>query len=610
MSHSPTTHAFAAEVSELLHLLAHSLYSNPEVFVRELVSNASDAIDKRKIMSLLHADTYTYEDPRIEIDVDEASKVMHIKDNGIGMNAQEVIEHLGTLARSGTKKFVEQMHSADNGNKKEMIGQFGVGFYSAFVVADRVEVRTRRVDAAEADGVLWISDGKGTYEIASENKAECGTIISLFLKDNATEFASLWRLRQIINTYSEYLKAPIFIKNDTGEYEQVNKAQALWTLSKKEIDDEAYSNFYKDVSYDFEPPLAWTHNKVEGAHDYTLLLYIPSKAPFDLWHRDMKKGIKLFVNRVYIMDGVDVFLPNYLRFIKGIIDAHDLPLNVSRELLQKNDIVDVIRQGCINRVLDMLEKLAQDSEKYQAFWNAFGATMKEGPVEDFANLERLQKLLRFHTTHGDMVSLEDYVARMLSGQKVIYYLTSESLEAAKWSPHLEWFKKEGIEVILMADRIDEWLVGRMNTYKDFKLVSATDHSEDAVATPDTEESSGRDVSALIEKLKAFYGDKVDSVVESRRLKDSPVCLVKGADQLAPHLVKMLREAGQSVPEQKLHLAINPQHPLVLRLLDISSQEVFNDFAQVLLDQAILAEGGNITHPMAFISAMNRLVAHI
>lgn len=609
MSHKTTTHTFTAEVSELLHLLAHSLYSNPEVFVRELVSNASDAIDKRKIMSLLHPEEYHYDDPRIEIETQEEQKVLYIRDNGIGMSTEEVVEHLGTLARSGTKKFMQQLHAADETQKKDMIGQFGVGFYSAFVVADRVEVRTRRANASAQEGVLWVSDGKGSYELSHIEMEHTGTTVALFLKDSAIEFAGAWRLKQVINRYSEYLKAPIYMHNDANEYEQVNKAKALWTLGRHEITDEEYENFYKDISHDFEAPLAWTHNKVEGAHDYTLMLYVPRKAPFDLWQRDMKKGIKLFVNRVYIMDGVDVFLPNYLRFIKGIVDAHDLPLNVSREILQKNDIVDTIRQGCTKRVLDMIEHLAQDEEKYTTFWQAFGMTMKEGPVEDLANLERLQKLLRFTTTHGEMVSLDTYVARMKPDQKNIYYLTSESLEAARWSPHLEWFKKQDIEVILMADRIDEWLVGRMTTFKEITLLSATDHSvELSTADEAKEDDAQRDMTAVREKLKAYYGDKVQDVIESRRLMDSPVCLVKGTDQLAPHLVKMLREAGQSVPDQKMNLAINSAHPFIIRLADTDDEALFHDMAQVLLDQATLAEGGTLQHPMAFIQAINRLVS--
>lgn len=608
MTQKTTTHTFTAEVAELLNLLAHSLYSNPEVFMRELVSNASDALDKRKMMSLLEPSQYENGEPSIDIEVNEAEKILVITDNGIGMSEEEVKNHLGSLANSGTKKFLKQHQSNDNSGKKEMIGQFGVGFYSAFVVASSVKVTTRRANAAANEAVCWVSDGQGAYELTSASMDEIGTRIELTLRDNASEFAGSWRVRQIINQYSDYVKFPIRMKDDKGELEQVNKPSALWTLSRNEISDEEYDNFYKEVSKDFEAPMAKTHNKVEGSQDYTLLLYIPNRAPFDLWQRDMKKGVKLFVNRVYIMDGVDVFLPNYMRFIRGIVDASDLPLNVSRELLQKNETVEVIKQGCIKRVLDMIENLSKDDEKYKVFWNAFGTSLKEGPVEDTVNMDRLQQLLRFNSTHGDMVSLNAYVERMKPDQKHIYFLTAESEEAARWSPHLEWFKKRDIEVLLMSDRIDEWLMSRMNTFNDKSLKSIT---ENDLELPDVQEDDEdevvRDVSELLTKLKAFYGDQIQDVIESKRLTESPACLVKGTEQLAPHLIKMLREAGQTVPEQKMTLGLNSKHAFITRLLDTSDDEKFADLARVLMDQAVLAEGGSLDHPMAFIQSINRLV---
>lgn len=607
MSEGITKHTFTAEVAELLGLLAHSLYSNPEVFLRELVSNASDAMDKRNLMSKLHPEEYESYDPRIEIEVNEAGKTLIISDNGIGMSSVEVQEHLGTLASSGTKKFLEQFQSAGNSGKKEMIGQFGVGFYSAFVVADSVKVVTRRANMKADEAVCWVSDGKGSYELSATTKDDVGTRIELSLRDTASEFASNWRVRQIIGRYSDYVKFPIMMQNDQSQWEQVNKAKALWTLSRSALSDEDYAGFYKEVSHDFEAPMAWTHNKVEGNNDYTLLLYIPKRAPFDLWQRDMKKGVKLFVNRVYIMDGVDVFLPNYMRFIRGVVDANDLPLNVSRELLQKNDVVDVIRQGCVKRVLDMIENLSKDAEKYKEFWNVFGTSMKEGPVEDAANLERLQKLLRFNSTHGEMVSLDDYIERMKPGQEHIYFLTAESEEAARWSPHLEWFRKQGLEVLLMSDRIDEWLMSRLSTYNDKKFKAITEHDLELPEDTASEDETVLDVGELVKRLKEFYGEEVQDVLESKRLTDSPACLVKSAEQLAPHLIKMLKEAGQTMPDQKLTLSINPKHAFVARLIDTQDEAVFSDLARVLMDQAVLAEGGTLTNPMAFIKSINRLV---
>lgn len=606
MSQEHTTHTFTAEVAELLSLLAHSLYSNPEVFLRELISNASDALDKRKTMSLLEPDRYVYLDPKIEIEVNESEKTISIRDNGIGMSRDEVIAHLGTLASSGTKKFMQQYHAAQDSNKKELIGQFGVGFYSAFVVADRVDVHTRRADAPAEEAVRWVSDGQGSYTLAQESSEHTGTSITLHLRASCGEFASVWRIRQIIARYSDYIKCPILLKNDKEEWEQVNKAKAIWTKARHEIEDEEYQQFYQDITHDFEPPLAWTHNKVEGNNEYSLLLYIPKRAPFDLWHRDMKKGVKLFVNRVYIMDGVDVFLPNYLRFIRGVLDAADLPLNVSRELLQKNDTVEIIRQGCVKRILDMLEKMTADQELYTQFWNTFGAVLKEGPIEDATHFDRLQGLLRFSSTEGGLVGLAEYVGRMKPEQQHIYYLTAESEEAARYSPHLGWFRKHGVEVLLMHDRVDEWLMSRMTSFegKEFKSVAQSDLELPSVVE---EEESVRDVASLLERLKKVYGEEVENVVENRRLTDAPVSLVKGAEQLAPHLIKMLRDAGQFVPEQKFILGVNPSHPVILHLMDTEDTKVFADLARVLLGQAVLAEGGTLQQPMQFIQALNSLL---
>lgn len=606
MSQEHVSRTFTAEVTELLGLLAHSLYSNPEVFLRELISNASDALDKRKTLSLLEPARYEAQDPKIHIEVNEAEKTITVRDNGIGMSHDDVIEHLGTLASSGTKKFMQQYHASQESGKKELIGQFGVGFYSAFVVADRVEVVTRRADQPADQAVRWVSDGKGSYTLGFEPCDETGTSITLHLHAQASEFASLWRIRQIIGRYSDYIKCPIMLKNDQGEWEQVNKAKAIWTKGRHEISDEEYAQFYQDITHDFEAPLAWTHNKVEGNHEYTLLLYVPKRAPFDLWHRDMKKGVKLFVNRVYIMDGVDVFLPNYLRFVRGVIDAAALPLNVSRELLQKNEVVDVIRQGCVKRVLDMLEKMTADPEQYAAFWKTFGAVLKEGPIEDSTHFDRLQGLLRFSSTEGDCVSLSDYLARMKPEQSHIYYLTAESEEAARWSPHLGWFRKHGVEVLLMHDRVDEWLMSRMTEFqgKQFKSVAQSDLELPSVPE---EEEVVRDLSGLLERLKAVYGDEVENVIENRRLVDAPVSLVKGAEQLAPHLIKMLRDAGQFVPDQKFTLGINPNHPVIVHLMSLEDEASFADLARVLLGQAILAEGGTLGQPMNFIQALNRIL---
>lgn len=632
------TKQFATETKQILEMFAKWLYRDREIFIKELISNASDANDKLKTCALENESLYG-DDPELKIWVlyDKEKHTVTIRDNGIGMNYEEVVSHLGTIARSGTKQFLSQMaKSDDNKGKGNLIGQFGVGFYSAFVVSDRVEVRTRRADAANEDGVVWTSNGHENYEITKSDIAQRGTQVIMHLKEDAHEFLEEWRLRKVITTYSDHIAFPIvmFKEQDVqveGEEadkdaplpkeiveEVVNQAKALWTIPKKDITDEQYEAFYKHISHDFNKPLNWSHNKVEGKFEYTSLLYLPSEAPFDLWHRDAKRGLKLFVQRVFIMDDAEQLLPSYLRFVKGIVDSNDLPLNVSREVLQSSEATDHIKASCVKRVLGMLEHMASnEKEKYQQFWDTFGRVLKEGPGEDFANKDRIAKLLRFASTNDDSAkqsrSLEEYVSGMKEGQDKIYYLAAESYQAAKNSPHLELFKKRGIEVLLFVEPVDEWLVSRLTEFDGKKLISCTRGDIDLGDLGVTEEDkakleeSKQAFEDIIKRVEGVLGDKVKSVRITERLTNSPACVVADEDEMSTSLKRMLKDAGQAVPDTKPILELNPDHSLVDRLKTESSDEQFSVISKVLLGQAILAEGGVLEDPADFVRDVNKLL---
>lgn len=625
------TLGFQTEVKQLLHLMIHSLYSNKEIFLRELISNASDAADKLRFEGL--SDDALFEsdsDFRIYVDYDKDARTITITDNGIGMNRQEVIEHIGTIAKSGTAQFFESL-TGDQAKDAHLIGQFGVGFYSAFIVADKVTLLTRRAGLGAEHGVLWESSGEGEYSLETIEKEDRGTRIVLHLRDGEDEFLDSFRLRNIIAKYSDHITLPILMKKEAvgeeeaektakEEYEAVNKASALWARSKNEISDEEYNEFYKHVAHDFEDPLAHSHNRVEGKYDYTSLLYIPSRAPFDLWDRERKHGIKLYVRRVYIMDDAEQLMPNYLRFIRGIIDSNDLPLNVSREILQHNKAIDNIRAGSVKKVLGLLEKMAKDdSEKYATFWKEFGRVIKEGPGEDFSNREQVAKLLRFSSTHTDdetqNVSLADYVDRMKPGQKDIYYVTAESFAAAKNSPHLEIFRKKGIEVLLMSDRVDEWLVSSLTEFEEKPLKSVTQGELDLGDLEDKEEKaaqeeSGKAFEDVINKMKDVLGEQVSDIRVTHRLTSSPACLVMGEQDMSANLERILKAAGQAVPNSKPIFEVNPEHPLVLKLKDEADSTQFDDLTRVLFDQALLAEGGQLDDPAMFVKKLNELLLSI
>jgi len=644
---STQKHAFQAEVAQLLHLVTHSLYSNKEIFLRELISNASDACDKLRYEALNNAALFE-DTPTLEIRVafDKKAKTLTISDNGIGMSEQEAIDHLGTIAKSGTRDFMSKLSGDQQSDAKDqgsLIGQFGVGFYSGFIVADKIVVETRRAGAAPAEGVRWTSGGSGDFEVETITQDKRGTHIILHLRDDADEYLSNWKLKSIINKYSDHIALPILMRKEewkegendqpgemvvTDEWETINKASALWTRPKKDITEEQHAEFYKAISHDFEPPLAWSHNKVEGSTEYTQLLYLPSKAPFDLWNRDKKGGIKLYVKRVFIMDDAEALLPTYLRFVKGVVDSADLPLNVSRELLQESRDVKAIREGNTRRVLSMLEDLAKhdapaadasdedkkDAGKFTKFYADFGAVLKEGLGEDFANKDKIAKLLRFASSTTDTVSVgfADYKARMKEGQEAIFYITADSLAAAKNSPQLEVFRKKGIEVLLMSDRVDEWALGFLNEFDGTPLQSVAKGAFDLGKLQDEEEKKAAEEAAetfkpLLAKLKEALKDKAEDVRVTSRLVDSPACLVVKDDGMSLQLARMLKQAGQSAPESKPILEVYPEHPLVKKLDTPEGNIHFHDLAHIVFDQALLAEGGMPEDPAAYVRRVNALL---
>jgi molecular chaperone HtpG len=616
------THPFQAEVQQILHLVTHSLYSNKEIFLRELVSNASDACDKLRFEALDNG--ALFEDAtelKIHVFFDEAAKTITIRDNGIGMSGAEAIEHLGTIAKSGTRDFIAKL--GDKKGDANLIGQFGVGFYSGFIVADRITVETRRAGLAAADGVRWTSDGSGQFDVETIDKPARGTDVILHLRDGEEEFAKTWKLKSIISKYSDHISLPILMKKEKwiaeeaksvleDEWETVNKAAALWTRPKSEVTDAQYQEFYKQISYDSDAPLAYTHNRVEGRSEYTQLLYVPAKAPFDMYNRDKRAGVKLYVKRVFIMDDAQALMPAYLRFVKGVIDSADLPLNVSRELLQESRDVKTIREGATKRVLSMLEDLAENQkDKYAAFWNEFGAVIKEGVGEDHANAERLAKLLRFSSTHADEgVSLADYLSRMKEGQEPIYHVTADTLAAAKSSPQLEVFRKKGIEVLLLADRVDEWMLAHLYEFEGKALQSVAKGAVDLGSLQDEEEKKAIEAAAeafkpVQEKLKAALKDRAKDVRVTTRLVDSPACLVVEEGDMSGHLARMLKQAGQKAPSSQPILEVNAQHALVKRLE--SDEKHFDDLAHLLFDQAWLAEGGQLEDPASHVQRVTRLL---
>lgn len=615
------TRGFQSEVKQLLQLMIHSLYSNKEIFLRELISNASDAADKLRFRALSKPELYENDgELRVRISADKDKGTLTISDNGIGMSREEVIENLGTIAKSGTKSFLESLGS-DQVKDSQMIGQFGVGFYSAFIVADKVTVRSRAAGAEASEGVFWESAGEGEYTIADIEKADRGTEITLHLRDDEKEFLDNWRLRSVISKYSDHIALPVEIEEKNEEdgtvtWEKINQAKALWTRSKSEISDEEYVEFYKHISHDYAVPLTWAHNRVEGKQEYTSLLYIPSQAPFDMWNRDQRHGLKLYVQRVFIMDDAEQFMPNYLRFIRGVLDSNDLPLNVSREILQDSALTRNLRSALTKRVLQTLEKLAKnDAEKYQTFWQQFGLVMKEGPAEDMGNGEAIAKLLRFATTHNDSsvqnVSLEDYVSRMVEGQDKIYFITADSYAAAKSSPHLELFRKKGIEVLLLSDRIDEWMMNYLSEFdgKQFQSVSKADESLDKLADENKaeQEEAEKQLEPFVERVKTFLGDRVKEVKLTHRLTDTPAIVTTDADEMSTQMAKLFAAAGQAAPEVKYNFELNPNHALVKKASEVEDESMFADWVDVLLDQALLAERGTLEDPNLFIKKINELL---
>jgi len=611
------TLGFQAEVRQLLDLMIHSLYSNKEIFLRELVSNASDAADKLRFEALTD-DALNEGDPELAIRVsfDKAARTVTISDNGIGMSRAEVIEHIGTIAKSGTRQFFSQL-SGDQQKDARLIGQFGVGFYSAFIVADRVTLITRRAGLGAEHGVRWESEGQGEFSIETVEKKQRGTDVILHLRDGQDEFLDGMRLRHVLRKYSDHITLPIMMKKGDGdEDETVNRASALWARPRNEIKPDEYEEFYKHVAHDFEAPLAHVHARVEGKHEYTALLYVPQRAPFDLWDRDRRHGVKLYVKRVFIMDDAEHLLPAYLRFVRGVIDSSDLPLNVSREILQHSKDIDSLKSGATRKVLDLLDDLAKnEAEKYQTFWDEFGRVLKEGIVEDRGNHERLAKLLRFASTHSGAdtqnVSLANYVERMKPEQKAIYYITAETHAAARSSPHLEIFRKKGIEVLLLSDRIDEWLVSHLSEFDGKSLQSVTKGDLDLGALADDAEKKQQEQVAegfkdLAERMKTALGDKVDSVRITHRLTDSPACLVAGEHDLGAHFERILKAAGQATPGSKPIFEINPQHALVQRLKEERDETRFSEWTGILFDQALLSEGGSLEDPAGFVGRVNRL----
>ncbi|KAA8726168.1 molecular chaperone HtpG [Ewingella americana] len=615
------TRGFQSEVKQLLHLMIHSLYSNKEIFLRELISNASDAADKLRFRALSKPELYEGDgELHVRLAFDKEKRTLTLSDNGIGMTRDEVIDNLGTIAKSGTKAFLQSVGS-EQAKDSQLIGQFGVGFYSAFIVADKVTVRTRAAGASKDEGVFWESAGEGEYTLADIEKAERGTEITLHLREDQDEFLDDWRVRSIISKYSDHIALPVEVEtrneeDDTVTWEQINKAQALWTRGKAEVTDEEYTEFYKHISHDFSDPLSWSHNRVEGKQEYTSLLYIPSQAPWDMWNRDHKHGLKLYVQRVFIMDEAEQFMPNYLRFVRGLIDSNDLPLNVSREILQDSRITQNLRSALTKRVLQMLEKLAKDdNEKYLQFWQQFGLVLKEGPAEDGANKEAIAKLLRFASTRNDSssqtLSLEEYVAKMVEGQDKIYYITADSYAAAKSSPHLELFRKKGIEVLLLSDRIDEWMMSYLTEFdgKVFQSVSKADDTLDKLADEESEEQKEAEkaLEPFVERVKTLLGDRVKEVRLTHRLTDTPAIVTTGADEMTTQMAKLFAAAGQEAPEVKYIFELNPDHALVKRASDVADDAQFSEWVELLLDQALFAERGTLEDPNLFIRRMNQLL---
>ncbi|MES2204952.1 MAG: molecular chaperone HtpG [Pseudomonadota bacterium] len=628
----PETRGFQTEVKQLLQLMINSLYSNKEIFLRELISNASDAIDKLRYEAL--SDNALFEnDPNLAIYVtfDKAAKTITLRDNGVGMTRDEVITNLGTIAHSGTKEFLSKM-TGDKAKDNQLIGQFGVGFYSAFIVADRVEVFTRRAGMTVENGVHWTSEASSDYTIENIEHAQRGTTIVLHLKEDAAEFLERYRLKTIITKYSDHIALPIMMekeevkakegeekkeKSTTPEFEVVNQAKALWTVEKSKIKDEDYQELYKHISHDFENPLAWAHNKVEGSMEYINLLYVPARAPFDLWNRDGQRGLKLYVQRVFVMDDAEQFLPMFLRFIKGVIDTKDLPLNVSREILQNDRVTDKLRGALVKRVLSLLEELAEkEPEKYAKFWTAFGSVLKEGPGEDFANKERIAKLFRFATTHTDSsaqtVTLADYIARMKEGQDKIYYVTAESFEAAKNSPALEVFRQKGIEVLLLSDRVDEWWLGHLTEFetKKFQSVAKGDLDLGALDDQETKEEKKKETDefeSVLKQMKEVLGDKVKEVRISHRLTSSPSCVVADDNDMGIHMQRIMQAAGQDFGGSKPIFEINPKHQLISNIKTEADDERFAEWTKLLFEQAVLAEGGHLDNPAEFVQRMNKLL---
>jgi molecular chaperone HtpG len=626
------TRAFEAEVKQVLDLMVHSLYSNKEIFLRELISNASDACDKLRFAALSNDSLYG-DDPelRVEVEFDKKLRTVSVRDNGIGMNRDEVIENIGTIARSGTRKFIEAM-SGDQKQDSQLIGQFGVGFYASFIVADGITLITRSAEAAEDEAVRWYSDGSGEYTIEQVSEPKRGTTVILHLKDDEDEFLEEYRLQSLIRGYSDHIGFPVKMEKtiteeegegddkkevERTEWEVVNQASALWTLPKSEISDEEYQAFYQHVSHDFNAPLTWSHNRVEGNQAFTTLLFLPEKAPFDLMvGREDRHGLKLYIRRVFIMDAAEQLLPTYLRFVRGVVDSDDLPLNVSREILQENQLVSKIKASVVKRVLDMIEKQAGDDENYPAFWNQFGEVLKEGPVEDIKNREKLLKLMRFASTEGDgdkqIVSLADYVSRMKGAQDKIYYITADSYQAASNSPHLEVFRKQGIEVLVMYDRVDEWMMGHLQDFDGKPFQSVAKGDIDLSNLEDESEKEARKESEeqakdLIERLGKALEEKVADVRVSHRLTDSPSCLVLDEHDMAMHMQALLKQAGHEMPGSKPHLEINPEHDLVKRLAGEGDESSFNDWAMLLFEQAWLAEGGQLDDPAGFVRRLNGLL---
>ncbi|MCP4765565.1 MAG: molecular chaperone HtpG [Gammaproteobacteria bacterium] len=622
------TRGFETEVNQLLDLMIHSLYSNKDIFLRELISNASDACDRLRFSAISNAELYEEDiEFRIKVAYDKDARSITINDNGIGMTREEVIDHIGTIAKSGSRSFLDSI-TGDEINDARLIGQFGVGFYSSFIVAEEVTLRTRKAGEAADQGVEWVSQGKGDYTIASLDKATRGTEIVLKLREGEDEFLNDWKLRSIITEYSDHIDFPVIMdkqiepESEEGETvieeETVNQASALWTRDRSDIKDEEYVEFYKHVAHDFEDPISWSHNRVEGTNEYTSLLYIPSRAPYDLYDRESRHGVKLYVQRVFIMEDAEKLMPRYLRFVRGLIDSNDLPLNVSREILQGSKIIDSIRSGSVKKVLSTLGSMVKnDPEKYQKFWDEFGRVLKEGPAEDFANRDKIGKLLRFATSQTDAeeqnVSLDDYIGRMAEGQDKIYYIAADTHAAAKSSPHLEIFRKKGIEVLLLCDRVDEWLTAHLMEYEGKKLQSVAkgelDLGDDEASEKELEKKA-KTAEKLLKRMKKSLEEKVDDVRVTNRLTDSPACIVLNEQDMAMHMQRILKEAGHEMPSSRPILEINPDHPIVKQMGGEKSKKKFDDWSAILFDQALLAEGGQLEDPAGFVAKLNKMLVTI